>query len=104
MAKSTWTPSVERRSYPRNSVLWSGTVTSETEFDLYVLDCRINNFSISGVHVLVERALDTNRPITLKINGVGEFKGRIVWSKGNQIGVTFDDAPDRVAALTRDKV
>ncbi len=83
--------------------MWSGTLTSETEFDLYVLDCQINNFSISGVHVLVERALDRNRPITLKINGVGEFKGQIAWSKGNQIGVRFDDAPDRVAALTQDK-
>lgn len=83
--------------------MWSGTLTSETVFDMYVLDCRINNFSISGVHVLVERALDRNRPITLKINGVGEFTGQIAWSKGNQIGVRFDDAPDRVAALTQDK-
>jgi len=84
--------------------MWSGTLTSETEFDLFVLDCRINNFSISGVHVLVERALDSNRPITLKISGVGEFKGQIAWSKGNQIGVRFDDAPDRVAELTQGKV
>jgi len=104
MAKSTRTASRERRSHPRNSVMWSGSLTSETKFDLYVLDCRINNFSIAGVHVMVERALGVDRPVTLKINGVGEFKGKIAWSKGNQIGVKFDDAPDRVAALTKDKV
>ena len=84
--------------------MWSGSLTSETEFDMYVLDCRISNFSISGVHVLVERALANDRPITLKINGVGEFKGRIAWSKDSQIGVEFDAAPDRIAALTKDKV
>ena len=104
MTKSTKAPRTERRGYPRQSVMWSAAVTSESEFDSYVLDCRINNFSISGVHVYVERALSKDRPITLRITGVGEFKGRVVWSEGNQIGVKFDDAPDRVAALTKDKL
>jgi hypothetical protein len=103
MTRSTKASPGEQRRHPRHSVMWSGTLTAETEFDMYVLDCRINNFSISGVHVFVERALHTDHPITLKINGVGEFMGRIAWTEGNQIGVKFDDAPDRVAALTKDK-
>ncbi|MGF1639573.1 MAG: PilZ domain-containing protein [Rhodospirillales bacterium] len=104
MTETPGTPPREQRKHPRYPVMWSGTLSSDSAFDLYVLDCRISNFSISGVHVLVERTLVAGRPVTLDIRGVGAFKGRIAWADGDRIGVAFDDAPDHVAALTRDKL
>ncbi len=94
----------ERRRHPRFPVMWSATLTAESDFDRYVLTCKIRNISISGLHVLVERALEKDRPVTLRIDRVGEFRGRVVWSEGGHLGVSFEDAAERVAELIMDKL
>lgn len=94
----------ERRAHPRYPVLWSATLSAESEFDRYVLSCQISNISISGLHVLVERTLEPGRSVSLRIDRVGTFRGRVVRCEGDSLGIAFEDSPERVASLIRDKV
>lgn len=94
----------ERRVHIRHPVMWSGTLSTETAFDRYRLDCTIRNISISGVHVLVDREVDEGSTVTLKIGRMGEFHGHVVRAEGENLGVQFDDAPDRVAKLIKKKL
>lgn len=94
----------DRRVHTRHPVMWSGTLSAETAFDRYRLDCTIRNVSISGVHVLVDREVAAESAVTLKIRGVGEFRGRVARADGDSLGVRFDDAPEAVAELIKKKL
>jgi len=94
----------ERRAYPRYPVMWTGSLSDVSEFDSYVLDCRIQNVSISGVHVLVDRTMAVDSAVTLRIGVLGEFRGTVVWTEGNAVGVRFDESPEQVAKLIKDRV
>ena len=93
-----------RRIHPRYPVMWQGTISAETEFDAYVINCTIRNVSITGVHVLVDRAVASDSPVKLHISGVGVFEGRVSWSEDERLGVQFVDAPDDVAELIKANV
>jgi hypothetical protein len=94
----------ERRVHPRYPVMWSATVTAATPLERYVLNCRIKNISISGLHVLAEKELEAGRDVTLRIDRVGSFQGRVVWSDGNRLGIRFTESPERIAELIKDQV
>jgi hypothetical protein len=94
----------ERRAHRRFPVLWSATLTAGSTFDPHVLHCRIRNISIAGLHVLVERHLAVGSAVVLHIDRVGTFRGRVVWSEAERLGVAFDDSPEHVAELIKDKV
>lgn len=94
----------DRRLHRRYPVMWSATVTATTPLERYVLNCRIKNISISGLHVLAERELEAGRDVTLKIDRVGSFQGRVVWSEGNRLGIRFTESPERIAELIKDQV
>jgi PilZ domain len=91
----------ERRINPRYPVMWSGELRAVSTFDWYILHCRIRNFSISGVHVLVDRSIEPGRSVVLRITNVGDFTGRVAWSKDDRLGICFDEASDRLAELIR---
>jgi hypothetical protein len=93
----------ERRIHPRYPVMWSGELRAVSGFDWYVLHCRIRNFSISGVHVLVDRSIEPGRSVVLRIAKVGDFTGQVAWSEGNRLGIRFDEASDRLAELIREE-
>lgn len=95
---------IERRAHPRVAVLWNGSLSQEAQFDRSTLTCTIRNFSISGVHVLVDRRLQTDSPVILRIDRVGTFSGRVVWSDGSRLGIRFDEAPEQIAELTRNLI
>jgi hypothetical protein len=95
--------SADRRIHPRYSVMWSGELRAGSDFDWYVLHCRIRNFSISGVHVLVDRSIEPGGSVVLRIAKVGDFAGQVAWSKGNRLGICFDEASDRLAELIREE-
>jgi PilZ domain len=97
------TDRAERRINPRYPVMWSGELRAVSDFDWYILHCRIRNFSISGVHVLVDRSIEPGRPVVLRIANVGDFTGQVAWSKGNRLGICFDEASDRLAELIREE-
>jgi hypothetical protein len=73
--------STDRRIHPRYPVMWSGELRADSDFDWYVLHCRIRNFSISGVHVLVDRSIEPGGSVVLRIAKVGDFAGQVVGAK-----------------------
>jgi PilZ domain-containing protein len=93
----------ERRVNPRYPVMWSGELRAVSSFDWYILDCRIRNVSISGVHVLVDRSIEPGRAVVLRIANVGDFTGQVAWSEGDRLGICFDEASDRLAELIRNE-
>jgi PilZ domain-containing protein len=95
------TDRAERRVNPRYPVMWSGELRAVSSFDWYILDCRIRNVSISGVHVLVDRSIEPGRPVVLRIANVGDFAGQVAWSEGERLGICFDEASDRLAEFIR---
>ena len=97
------TDGAERRAHPRYPVMWSGELRTVSNFDWYILHCRIRNFSISGVHVLVDRSLEPGRSVVLRIANIGDFTGQVAWSEGDRLGICFDEASDRLAELIREE-
>ena len=97
------TDRAERRINLRYPVMWSGELRAVSKFDRYILHCRIRNFSISGMHVLVDRSIEPGRPVVLQIANVGDFTGQVAWSKGDRLGICFDEASDRLAELIREE-
>lgn len=94
----------DRRSQRRYPVLWSASLCTGSALSPHVLTCRIQNVSISGLHVLAETKLAPDTKVTLRIDRVGVFHGRVAWSNDDGIGIAFDDNPDRVAELIRDRM
>jgi PilZ domain len=87
------------RRHSRHPVLWPTMVTAEDSFDRYVLNGKIRNISVSGVHVLVEKAIDPGCQVTLRIDRVGTFCGQVAWCEDGRIGVAFDAASKAVVEL-----
>ncbi|TVR98115.1 MAG: PilZ domain-containing protein [Rhodospirillales bacterium] len=92
------------RGRPRYPVLWSAKLTAETQFERYVLSGRIRNISISGVHVLVDKEVAPGSSVTLRIDRVGTFTGRIAWSQPDRLGIDFDNASEPLLALMVDRL
>lgn len=94
----------EDRAQPRFPVLWSAKLTADSQFERYVLSGRIRNISISGVHVLVDTEVAPGGTVTLRIDRVGTFTGRIAWSQPGRLGISFDDASEPMVALMVDRL
>jgi hypothetical protein len=54
-------------------------------------------------HVLVDRSIGPGGSVVLRIANVGDFAGQVAWSKGNRLGICFDEASDRLAELIREE-
>lgn len=100
----TISTTAERRGHRRYPVLWSASLSAESALAPHVLTCRIQNVSISGLHVLAETKLAPDTPVTLRIDRVGVFHGRVAWSNEDGIGVAFDENSHRIAELIRDGI
>lgn len=70
-------------------------------FERFVLNGRIRNLSIAGVHVHVDPALTVDSLFTLCLRGFGRLEGRVAWRTEERIGVAFAGVPDRVVELVR---
>jgi pilus assembly protein CpaF len=77
-----------RRIDIRKAVLWSATLSARGEKS----ECRIVNISTTGAKVRTSAELAVGEQITLVIRTLGEFRGRIVWAGGGEIGVHFLDS------------
>ena len=92
------------RRHSRYPVLWSAMVTAEGKFDRYVINGKIRNISISGVHVLVDKTIDPGCMVTLRIDRVGTFSGRVAWCADGRLGIAFDPAARHVVELVLDRM
>jgi pilus assembly protein CpaF len=77
-----------RRIDIRKAVLWSATLIAHGDKS----ECRIVNISTTGAKVRSSADLAIGEQITLVIRTLGEFRGRIVWAGGGEVGVHFLDA------------
>jgi hypothetical protein len=87
------------RGHSRHPVLWSAMVCAEGKYERYVLNGKIRNISITGVQVLVDKTIDPGCKVTLRIDRVGTFSGRVAWCDDGRIGIRFDPAAKRVVEL-----
>jgi hypothetical protein len=71
------------------------------EFDRFVLNGRIGNYAIAGIHVQVARALGPDAPFTLHLIGVGRLTGHVSWRDDERITVCFAANPAETVTLTR---
>ncbi|MBK8211726.1 MAG: PilZ domain-containing protein [Rhodospirillales bacterium] len=95
--------SADRRIHSRYSVMWSGELRARSDFDWYVLDCRIRNFSISGVRSWSTGRSNPGGSVVLGLRMSATFAGEVAWSKSNRLGICFDEASDRLAELIREE-
>ena len=91
----------ERRIHPRYAVTCMGELHAPGPYDWFVLDCRFQDISISGVHVLVDRSLAAGDRLVLRIANVGQFPGTVVWAQEDRLGIRFDQEARRLAELAR---
>ena len=84
----------ESRRYARTTVLWAGTLLcKEMQFE-----CVIVNISAGGALLRVEGASACTSPVTVVNPRIGQLTGKIIWRKENELGISFDDTPEAVAA------
>ena len=75
----------DRRSSDRKSVSLPGRLI----FDKGSEDCMVHDISPRGANVTASEKVPSNRPITLKLTAHGEFIGKVVWRKGDRVGLEF---------------
>ena len=75
----------ERRTAERKAVELPGRLI----FDKHSEDCTVYDISPRGANVTASDRVPINRPITLKLTTHGEFIGKVVWRKGDRMGLEF---------------
>jgi len=85
----------ERRQFKRAHFLFKGEiVTDDQEVGGHVLD-----LSVNGARFRFKDAADAAAEMTLRLAGGVDFRVRTAWRRGNIVGLTFQDAPERISAL-----
>jgi PilZ domain len=93
---------IEQRQVPRHKSFLRGIVSfSDTNC---TLDCTIRDISQTGMRLkfdstppIIAEYLDLNIPIKGKT-----YRGRVVWSKGNEIGITLENNIGVIASRAGD--
>ena len=91
---------VERRAFPRTSVLWAARLLCGAQ----VVGCRVLNVSAGGIKIRCDRAFKSADDVILKINRFGEFAGTIVWREGADLGIEFHDSPEEIIRVLGEAV
>ena len=85
--------------------------TSETRYATFLLariccgnaalpvQCRIPNISAGGLMAVLPAGLSVSGHVEIRIRHAEPLTGEIVWSKGGEIGVRFDEPIDPVKLL-----
>jgi hypothetical protein len=83
-----------RRRYERMTVMWSGTLTVGRR----EIGCIIRNISAGGATVQVESPIVVSSvAAVLECSRVGQFRAKVVWIRGDQVGLRFLEKPQHVA-------
>ena len=81
-------PPAERRPKPRSRVLLSGIIVHGD--GAYSFDCSFRNLSETGARVSMGRNLQfPSEFFLINIRDRVAYDCKVVWNKGNEIGVTF---------------
>ena len=83
-----------RRRYERMTVMWSGTLTVGRR----EIGCVIRNISAGGATVQVDSPLVVSSvAAVLESSRTGKFRAKVVWIRGDQVGLRFLEKPQHVA-------
>ena len=61
------------------------------------VNCEITNISSGGAQIHVPMDAPAGSDVTLKIAQLCDFKARVVWCRKKNMGLRFDDDPERIA-------
>jgi hypothetical protein len=89
----------DRRRTIRVSVLWSGRVLAAEGTNGFA--CMVLNISAEGARLrLSTPATESDFDVVrLHIDRLGTLPGRVAWREADEMAITFDEDPDRIAEM-----
>lgn len=83
-----------KRRYERITVMWSGTLTVGRRG----IGCIVRNISAGGATVQVEIPIVVSSvTATLETARLGQLRAKVVWNRGDLVGLRFSEKPQKVA-------
>jgi len=76
----------------RDSLFLQANVSREN--GMAMGEIRVRNLSTCGLMAECKLALRSNDDIIVSLRGLGDVPGRVVWAKGNRIGIAFANEID----------
>lgn len=87
--------SAERRRFIRaTTVLRARLVTPHGTVEATVMDASLN-----GVKLWAATDLPVGTKVTLLLAGTAHFGGEVAWQRGETLGLSFNDEPEKVAVI-----
>lgn len=83
------------REHERKGVLFS----TEIEFGEKIISCEVTDVSNGGIRARTAWAFPRGEQIVLKMDKLGDFTAKIVWVRDGEIGLKFNDDPERVGNM-----
>lgn len=80
------------RSGPRDSLFLLTNLVSADGTPLG--RARVRNLSATGLMADCERVVPAGIRISFDLRGIGQVSGSVVWSRGDRIGIAFEDEID----------
>ncbi|MBT3910254.1 MAG: PilZ domain-containing protein [Rhodospirillaceae bacterium] len=81
-----------RRREDRKAVLFRTSLV----FGGIGVDCDVLDIGSGGVRVAASLQAASQTSVTLAIDQLGDFQARIAWNRGGEIGLKFDEPPERI--------
>lgn len=94
-APKTAHPGRERRRHKRTHVLLSGRLISGAGMAKGL----ITDLSVTGARVRLDGAASFRSAVTLRLAGLIDFHIKVVWNKGNFLGLKFREDPEEIARI-----
>ncbi len=88
----------QKRAATRHPLIWSGVLHHDFEWEA----ARLRNISATGALIECSAKVQAGANVYLDLKEAGRVAARISWSRGDQIGLLFDE-PFDVASLSKAK-
>jgi hypothetical protein len=79
----------EQRAYTRSTVIYSGRLA----FGANDYSCAVMNISAGGAQLRMAQPVQAWTIVTLHIDRFGSFHARVVWQRGDRVGLQFLEDP-----------
>jgi hypothetical protein len=85
---------LEDREARRRQLLWSGVLQTARG----PVQCIVVDISEGGARLSLGASVAVGQSVTLKVQGMGMYRGSVVWTEDGAIGVRFANASGATAA------
>ena len=82
-----------RRTSDRHKVIFKSRIKIGT----IATACEIHDISTGGARIKTSFAAAPQTPVTLEIKQLGHYAALIAWAHQSELGIKFDDDPERIA-------